>query len=188
LKTVLLLKALLLSALLVLSMAVLAQISMRPGIIVLLLLGSIHSSKDESAGQVVTVRLVQNSPLAERFTSKTGNTIVGDTIELNATADAAGATTAYRFDEFTAYKKHSLIPKCSRSVHPSKNAVAVQASQSRQGECTPQETATTDPIVCGSVSVADDLLRRFLSYHPYCLTQIVERAWRKVGEPTSTLN
>jgi hypothetical protein len=175
LKTLLLLKALLLSALLVLSIAVLAQISVRPGIILLLLLGSIHSSKAESAGQVVTARLVQNSPLAEGFTSKTGNTIVGHTIELNATADAAGAMTAYRFDEFTAYKKHSTIPISSRSVHSSMNAAAVQASQSRQGDCTPQETATRDPIVGGSVAVAEDPLRRFLSYHPYCLTQIVER-------------
>ena len=165
-KTLLLLKALLLSALLVLSTAVLAQISVRPGIILLLLLGSIHSSKAESAGQVATARLVQNSPLAEGFTSRTGNTIVGHTIELNATADAAGATTAYRFDEFTAYKKHSTIPISSRSVHSSKNAVAVQASQSRQGDCTPRETATTDPIVGGSVAVAEYLLRRFLSYHP----------------------
>jgi hypothetical protein len=99
LKTLLLLKALLLSALLVLSIAVLAQISVRPGIILLLLSDSILSSKAESAGQAVTARLVQNSPLAEGFTSKTGNTIVGHTIELNATADAAGATTAYRFDE-----------------------------------------------------------------------------------------
>jgi hypothetical protein len=147
-------------------MTVLAQISVRPGIILLLLSDSILSSKAESAGQALTARLVQNSPLAERFTSKTGNTTVGHTIELNATADAAGPTTSYRFDEFTAYKKHSLIPVCSRSVHSSKNAVAVQASQSRQGDCTPQETATTDPIVGGSVAVAEHLLRRFLSYHP----------------------
>ena len=147
-------------------MAVLAQISVRPGIILLLLPGSILSSQAESAGQAVTARLVQNIPLAEGSTSKTGNTTVGRTIELNATADATGATTAYRIDEFTAYKKHSLIPICSRSVHSSKNAVAVQASQSRQGDCTPQETATTDPIVGGSVAVAEHLLRRFLSYHP----------------------
>ena len=165
-KTLLLLKALLLSVLLVLSIAVLAQISVRPGIILLLLLGSIHSSKAESAGQVVTARLVQNIPLAEGSTSKTGNTTVARTIELNATADATGATTAYRIDEFTAYKKHSLIPICSRSVHSSKTAVAVQASQSRQGDCTPQEPATTDPIVGGSVAVAEHLLCRFLSYHP----------------------
>ena len=158
--------ALLLSALLVLSMAVLAQISVRPGIILLLLPDSILSARAESAGQAVTARLVQNSPLAERSTSKTGNTTVGHTIELNATADAAGATTAYRFDEFTAYKRHSLIPICSKSVHSSKNAVAVQVSQSRQGDCTPEETATTVPIVGGSGSVAEDLLRRFLSYHP----------------------
>jgi hypothetical protein len=169
-------------------MAVLAQISVPPGIILLLLPDSILSSKAESAGQVVTARLVQNIPPAEGFTSKTGNRIVGRTIESNAKADATGATTEYRFDEFTAHKKHSLIPKCSRSVHPSTNAVAVQTSQSRQGECTPQETATTDPIVGGSVSVAEDLLRRFLSYHPYCPTQIVERAWRTVGEPTGTFN
>ena len=95
-KTLLLLKALFLSALLVLSIAVLAQMSVRPGIILLLLLGSIHSSKAESAGQVVTARLVQNIPLAEGSTSKTGNTTVGRTIELNATADATGATTAYQ--------------------------------------------------------------------------------------------
>ena len=147
-------------------MAVLAQISVRPGIILLLLPGSILSSKAESAGQAVTARLVQNIPLAEGSTSKTGNTIVGRTIESNATADATGATTAYRIDEFAACKKHSLIPICSRSVHSSKNAVAVQASQSRQGDCTPQETATTDPIAGGSVAVAEHLLRRFLSYHP----------------------
>jgi hypothetical protein len=188
LKTLLPLKVLLLSALLVLSITALAQISVRSGIKLLLLLDSILNSKAESAGQVVTARLVQNIPSAEGSTSKTGNTTVCRLIELNATADAAGATTAYRFDEFTAYKKHSLIPICSRSVHPSKNAVAVQASQSRQGECTPQETATTDPIVGGSIFVAEDPLRRFLSYHSYCLTQIIERAWRTVGEPTSTLN
>jgi len=110
LKTLLLLKALLLSALLVLSMAVLAQISVLPGIILMLLLDSILSSRAKRAGQVVAARLVQNSPRAEGFTSETGNTIVGRTIELNATADATGATTAFRFDEFTAYKKHSLIP------------------------------------------------------------------------------
>jgi hypothetical protein len=168
LKTLFPSKALLLSALLVLSMAVLAQISVRPGIILLLLSDSILSSKAESAGQAVTARLVQNIPLAEGSTSMPGNTIVGRTIELNATADAAGATTAYRFDEFTAYKKHSLIPISSRSVHSSKNAVTVQASQSRQDDCTPQETATTDPIV----GVAEHLLRRFLCYHSYCLTQL----------------
>src|ERR1700722_9900996 len=95
------------------------QISARPGIILLLLRNSILSSKAESAGQAVTARLVQNNPLAEGFTTKTGNTIVGHTIELNATADATCATTAYRFDEFTAYKKHSLIPISSRSVHSS---------------------------------------------------------------------
>ena len=166
LKTLLLLKALLLSALLVLSMALLAQISVRPRIMLQLLPDSILSSNAESAGQVVTARLVQNIPLAKESTSKSGNTIVGRTIELNATADATGATTAYRIDEFTAYKKDSLIPIRSRSVHSSKTAVAVQASQSRQGDCTPQETATTVPIVGASGSVAEDLLRRFLSYHP----------------------
>ena len=83
--------ALLLSALLVLSMAVLAQISVHPGIILLLLPDSILSSKAESAGQAVTARLVQNIQLAEGSTSKTGNTIVGRTIESNATADAAAA-------------------------------------------------------------------------------------------------
>jgi hypothetical protein len=160
LKTLFPSNALLLSALLVLSMAVLAQISVHPGIILLLLPDPIL------AGRAVTARLVQNIPLAEGSTSKTGNTTVGRTTELNATADATGATTAYRIDEFTAYKKHSLIPICSRSVHSSKNAVAVQVSQSRQGDCTPQETATTVPIVGGSGSVAEDLLRRFLSYHP----------------------
>ena len=149
-------------------MAMFAQISLRPGIILPLLMDSILNSKTKRTGQVVTARLVQNSPLAEGSTSKTGNTIVGHTIELNATADAAGATTAYRFDEFTAYKKHSLIPISSRSVHSSKNAVTVQASQSRQDDCTPQETATTDPIV----GVAEHLLRRFLCYHSYCLTQL----------------
>ena len=161
-KTLLLLKALLLSALLVLSMAVHAQISVPPRIMLQLLPDSILSSN----AQVVTARLVQNSPLAEGFTSKTANTSVGRSIELNATADATGAATAYRFHEFTAYKKHSLIPMCSRSVHSSKNAVAVQVFQSHQGDCTPQETATTDPIVGGSVAVAEHLLRRFLSYHP----------------------
>ena len=166
LKTRLQFKVLLLSALLVLSITVLAQMSVHPGTILPFLQNSILSSKPNRAEQVVTVSLVQNSPLAEEFTRKTGNTIVGRTIDLNATADATGATTAYRIDEFTAYKKHSLIPICSRSVHSSKNAVAVQVSQSRQGDCTPQETATTVPIVGGSGSVADDLLRRFLSYHP----------------------
>jgi hypothetical protein len=166
LKTLLLLKAFLLSALLVLCMAVHAQISVPPRIMLQLLPDSILSSNAESAGQVVTARLVQNIPLAKKSTSKSGNTIVGLTIELNATVDATGATTAYRFEEFTAYKKHSLIPMCSRSVHSSKNAVAVQAFQSHQGDCTPQETATTDPIVGGSVAVAEHLLRRFLSYHP----------------------
>jgi len=77
LKTLFPSKALLLSALLVLSMAVLAQISVRPGIILLLLSDSILSSKAESAGQAVTARLVQNIPLAEGSTSKPGNTIVG---------------------------------------------------------------------------------------------------------------
>ena len=65
----------------------------------MLLLDSILSSKVERAGQVVAARLVQNSSLAEGFTSETGNTIVGRTIELNATADATGATTAFRFDD-----------------------------------------------------------------------------------------
>jgi hypothetical protein len=169
LKTLFPSNALLLSALLVLSMAVLAQIPVRPGIILPLLSDSILSSKAESAGQAITARLVQNIPLAEGSTSKTGNTTVGRNIELNATADAPGATTAYRIDEFTAYKKHSLTPICSRSVrsvHSSKNAVAVQASQSRQGDCIPQETATTVPIADDSGPVAEDLLRRFLSYHP----------------------
>jgi hypothetical protein len=166
LKTLFPSNALLLSALLVLSMALLAHISVRPGIILLLLPDSILSADAESAGQAVTARLVQNIQLADGSTSKTGNTTVGRTIELNATANAAGATTAYRIDEFTAYRKHSLIPICSRPVHSSENAVAVQASQSRQGDCAPQETATTDPIVGGSVAVAEHLLRRFLSYHP----------------------
>jgi hypothetical protein len=147
-------------------MAVHAQISVPPRIMLQLLPDSILSSNAEIAGQVVTARLVQNIPLAEGFTSKTGNTSVGRSIELNATADATGAATAYRFDEFTGYIKHSLIPMCSRSVHSSKNAVAVQAFQSHQGDCTPQETATTDPIVGGSVAVAEHLLRRFLSYPP----------------------
>ena len=115
--------ALLLSALLVLSMVVLAQISVRPVIILLLLSDSILSSKAESSGQAVTAGLIQNIPLAEGSTSMTGNTTVGRTIELNATADATGAATAYRIDEFTAYKGHSLIPICSRFVHSSKNAV-----------------------------------------------------------------
>src|SRR5258708_31177914 len=106
---------------------------------------SILSANAEIAGQVVTTRLVQNSPLAERFTSKTGNTIVGRTIELNATADATGATTTYRFDEFTAYKKHSLIPICSRSVHPSKNAVAVQASNPVRASALPKRPRPQSP-------------------------------------------
>jgi len=110
LKTLLLLNALLLSALLVLSMAVHAQISVPPKIMLQLLPDSILSSRTNRAGQVVTARLVQNSPLAGRFTSKTGNTIAGRTIELNATADATGATTAYRFDEFTAYKSIRSSP------------------------------------------------------------------------------
>jgi hypothetical protein len=151
---------------------------------------SILNSKTKRAGQVVTARLVQNSPLAEGSTSKTGNTIVGRTIELNATADATGATTAYRFHELmAAHKEDSLILICSCSVHSSKNAVAVQASQSHQGECTPQEAATSDLIVGGSMAAAEDPLRRLLGYLPYwCLTQIDERAWRAIGEATSTLN
>ena len=165
-KTLLLLKALLLSALLVLSMAVHAQISVPPRIMLQLLPDSILSSNAESAGQVVTARLVQNIPLAEESTSKSGNTNRRPHYRVKCDGGSTGATTAYRFDEFTAYKKHSLIPICSRSVHSSKNAVAVQASQARQGDCTPQETATTDPIVGGSVAVAEHLLRRFLSYHP----------------------
>jgi hypothetical protein len=92
-------KVLLLSALLVLSITVLAQMSVHPGTILPFLQNSILSSKPNRAEQVVTVSLVQNSPLAEEFTRKTGNTIVGRTIELNATADATGAATAYRFDE-----------------------------------------------------------------------------------------
>ena len=188
-KTFLPLKVLLLSALLVLSITVLAQISVRSGIKLLLLLDSILNSKAESAGQAVTARLVQNIPSAEGSTSKTGNTTVCRIIELNATADAAGATTAYRFHELMAHKEDSLILICSCSVHSSKYAVVVQASQSRQGECTPQETATSDLIVGGSMAAAEDPLRRLLGYHPYCcLTQIVERAWRAIGEPTSTLN
>jgi hypothetical protein len=110
LKTLLPLTVLLLSALLVLSITVLAQISVRSGIKLLLLLDSILNSKAESAGQVVTARLVQNIPSAEGSTSKTGNTTVCRIIELNATADAAGATTAYRFDEFTAYKSIRSSP------------------------------------------------------------------------------
>ena len=98
LKTLLQFKVLLLSALLVLSITMLAQMSIHPGIILPLLMNSILSSKPNRAEQVVT-RLVQNSPLAEEFTSETCNTIVGRTIELNATADATGAATAYRFDE-----------------------------------------------------------------------------------------
>ena len=187
-KTLLLLDARLLSALLVLSIAVLAQISVRPGIILLLLPDSILSSKAASAGQVVTARLGQNSSLAEGFTTKTGSTIVGHTIELNATVDAAGATTAYRFDEFTAYKKHSTIPISSRSVHSSKNAVVVQASQSRQGDCTPQETATTDPIVGGSVAVAEHLLRRFLCYHPLLSEQFSSAFGPRSGSQLASLN
>ena len=98
LETLLQFKVLLLSALLVLSITMLAQMSVHPGIILPLLMNSILSSKPNRAEQVVT-RLVQNSPLAEEFTSETCNTIVGRTIELNATADATGAATAYRFDE-----------------------------------------------------------------------------------------
>jgi hypothetical protein len=166
LKTLLLLKALLLSALLVLSMAVHAQISVPPRIMLQLLPDSILSSKAESAGQAVTARLVQNIPLAEGSTSKTGCTTVGRTIDLNATADATGATTAYRFDESRLTKSIRSSPYAQDLFIPLKNAVAVQALQSHQGECTPQETATTDPIVGGSVSVAEDPLRRFLSYPP----------------------
>jgi hypothetical protein len=166
LKTLLLLDARLLSALLVLSVAVLTQISVRPGIILLRLPDFILSSKAESAGQVVTARLVQNNPLAEGSTSKPGNTIVGRTIELNATADVTGTTTAYRFDESQPTKNCRSSPCAQALFIPLKNVVAVQAFQSRQGECPPQETPTTDPIVGGSVSVAEDPLRRFLSCPP----------------------
>jgi hypothetical protein len=145
LKTLLQLDARLLSALLVLSMAVLTQISVRPGIILLRLPDFILSSKAESAGQVVTARLVQNNPLAEGSTSKPGNTIVGRTIELNATADVAGTTTAYRFDESQPTKNSRSSPCAQDLFIPLKNAVAVQAFQSPQCECPPQETPTTDP-------------------------------------------
>jgi hypothetical protein len=184
LKTLFPSKALLLSALLVLSMAVLAQISVRPGIILLLLSDSILSSKAESAGQAVTARLVQNIPLAEGSTSKPGNTIVGRTIELNATADAAGATTAYRIDKFTAYKKHSLIPICSRSVHSSKNSVAVQASQSRQGDYTPQDCdhRRNRARLRGRHGTSTPQVSRL---SPLLPDAIVERDWRTIGEPTS---
>ncbi len=138
----------------------------------MLLLDSILSSKAKRAGQVVAARLVQNSPLAEGSTSETGNTIVGRTIELNATADVTGTTTAYRFDESRPTKNIRSSPYAQDLFIPLKNAVAVQALQSRQGECTPQETATTGPIVGGSGAVAEHLLRRFLSYHPNCLTQL----------------
>ena len=182
-------KTLLLSALLALSMVVLAEIPVRPGILLLFLLDSILDSKAKRVRQVVGARLVQNSPRAEGSTSKTGNTIVGRSIELNAPADAPDATTADRLDELTVYKEHSLILMCSKSVHSSKNAAAVQSSPSRQGDCIPQETTTTDPIVGGSVAVAEDLLRMVRGYHPCCgLMQIVERAWGAVGEPISTLN
>ena len=106
-KTLLLLKALSLSASLVLSIAVIAQISACSGIILLLLPDSILTSKAESAGQVVTARLVQNSPLGEGFTSKAGNTIVGHTIELNAMADVTGATTE-RIDLMNAWPAKSI--------------------------------------------------------------------------------
>jgi hypothetical protein len=169
LKTLFPSNALLLSALLVLSMAVLDQISVHPGIILLLLPDSIL------AEQAVTARLVQNIPLAEGSTSKTGNTTVSRTIELNATADATGATTAYRIDGFTAYKKHSLIPICSRSVHSSKNAVAVQVSQSRQGDCTPQETQTR--LWAALLSSRNIYSAGFLAI-TLLPDAIVERAWR----------
>jgi hypothetical protein len=145
LKTLLLLDARLLSALLVLSRPMLAQISARPGIILLLLLDSIFRSKAESAGQVVTACLVQNSTLAEGSTSKTGNTIVSRTIESNATTDATGAATEYRFDESRPTKSIRSSPYPQDLFIPLKNAVAVQAFQSPQGECPPQETPTTDP-------------------------------------------
>jgi hypothetical protein len=145
LKTLLLLDARLLSPLLVLSVAVLTQISVRPGIILLRLPEFILSSKAESAGQVVTARLVQNNPLAEGSTSKPGNTIVGRTIELNATADVTGTTTAYRFDESQPTKNCRSSPCAQALFIPLKNAVVVQAFQSRQGECPPQRTPTTDP-------------------------------------------
>jgi hypothetical protein len=186
LKTLLLLKALLLSALLVLSIAGLAQISVRPGITLLLLLGSIHSSKVESAGQVVTERLVQNSPLAGS-TSKTDNTIVSHTIELNATADATGATTAYRVDEFTAYKKYSLIPICSRSVHSSKNAELFRLPNLVRATALPNRPRPQTQIVGGSVAVAEHLLRRFLAI-TLLPDAIVEHAWRTIREPTSSLS
>jgi hypothetical protein len=156
-------------------MAVLAQISVRPGIILLLLPDSILSSKAASVGQAVTARLVQNIPLAEGSTSKTGNTTVSRTIELNATADATGATTAYRIDGFTAYKKHSLIPICSRLVHSSKNAVAVQASQSRQGDCTPQETQTR---LWAALWSSRNIYSAGILAITLLPDAIVERAWR----------
>jgi hypothetical protein len=189
------LKILLLSTLLVFSIAVLAQISVCPGIISLLRLDSILSSKAKRVGQVVAARLVQNSPLVEGFTSKTGNTIVGRTIELIATADATGATSAYRFDdcrgrgwasaaedgELTDYKENSLIFLCSRSVHSSRNAVAVQASprrlhSPRDRDHRPQSWAAQWPS------------RNIYSAGFFAITllsdAIVECAWRTIGEPT----
>jgi hypothetical protein len=208
------LKILLLSTLLVFSVAVLAQISVCPGIIPLLRLDPILNSKAKRVGQVVAARLVQNSPLVEGFTSKTGNTIVGRTIELNATADATGATSAYRFDdcrghrpsrnqrphvavsgatksgwafaaedgELTDYKENSLIFLCSRSVHSSRNAVAVQASPGRlhsprDRDHRPQSWAAQWPS------------RNIYSAGFFAITllsdAIFECAWRTIGEPTS---
>ena len=157
--------ALLLSALLVLSMVVLAQISVRPVIILLLLSDSILSSKAESSVQAVTAGLIQNIPLAEGSTSMTGNTTVGRTIELNATADDTGAATAYRIDEFTAYKGIRSSPYAQDLFIPLRMRCCSGFSIP-SGRLHSPEIATTDPIVGGSVAIAEHLLRRFLSYHP----------------------
>jgi hypothetical protein len=128
----------------------------------------------------------QHSPLAGSA-SKTDNIIVSHTIELNATADATGATTAYRFDEFTAYKKHSLIPICSRSVHSSKNAELFRLPNLVRATALPNRPRPQTQIVGGSVAVAEHLLRRFLAI-TLLPDAIVGHAWRTIREPTSSLS
>jgi hypothetical protein len=144
---------------------VLAQISVRPGIKLPLLLNSITSSKANRAGQVVTARLVQNSPLAEELTSTTGNTIVGCTIELNATADASCATTAYQFDEFTAYKKHWPSPYAKNLFILLKMRQLFRLPNPVRATALPKRPRQTQSWAAQG-AIAERPLRRFLNYHP----------------------
>jgi len=186
LKTLFPSNALLLSALLVLSMVVLAQISVRPVIILLLLSDSFLSSKAESSGQAVTAGLIQNIPLAEGSTSKTGNTTVGRTIELNATAGATGATTAYRIDEFTAYKGIRSSPYAQDLFIPLRmwccSGFSIPSGRLHSQRSRPQTRSWAALWPSRNTYSAGFLAITLLP------DAIVERAWPTIGEPTSTLN